>query len=139
MELLDSGYTQIGGEEALWKKIYVDSSGLLTKEQITNRLPKPIWKYRLSESNAILYMVQMVRNNHLYTLTCTALGRTKELASDCFNINKALFFEIMQSFASENDYVSPKGCRSKTLTTDRNLNNLLTYNHPLAAGDAAVL
>ena len=53
------------------------------------------------KKNAASYQVQVVRNNHLYTITCTALDSAKELALKRFDNYKDLFAEMVQSFSFE--------------------------------------
>ncbi|MGH7901121.1 MAG: hypothetical protein ACRENZ_05225, partial [Thermodesulfobacteriota bacterium] len=101
MTLLDSGRMQIGSEEALWKKMFIESSRIKSNKQLKEMLSAPAFMYRESEKYAISYQVQLVRNNHLYTITFSALDSTKELASKRFDDYKDLFDEMAQSFRFE--------------------------------------
>ena len=107
--LLGSGHVQIGSEQALWKKVYMETSGVLSNKLMKEMLSAPSFMFRESEKNAVLYSVQIVRNNHLYTIGCTALDSTKELSLKRFDNYKDLFSEMVQSFSFEKgQYHSPE-------------------------------
>lgn len=101
MTLLESGKMKVGSELALWKKMYMETAGIKANKQITDMLSAPSFMYRESEKHAVSYQVQVVRNNHLYTVTCAALDSTKELALKRFDDYKDLFTEMVQSFNFE--------------------------------------
>ena len=109
MTLLGSGQSQVDSEQALWKKMYMETSGIKSNKQMKEMLSAPSFMYRESEKHAVSYQVQVVRNNHLYTITCTTLDSTKELALKRFGNYKDLFTEMVQSFSFEKGwYHSPK-------------------------------
>ena len=95
MTLLGSGHVQIGSEQALWKNMYMETSGILSNKLMKEMLSAPSFMYRESEKNAVLYQVQVVRNNHLYTITCAVLDSTKDLALKRFDNYKDLFSEMV--------------------------------------------
>lgn len=101
MTLLESGKMKIGSEPALWKKMYVEASGIKSNKQIKEMLPLPSFMYRVIAKHAVSYQVQVVRNNHLYTITCTAIDSTKKLALKRFDNYKDIYTEMVQSFCFE--------------------------------------
>ena len=101
LTLLGSGDIKVGSEQAIWKKMYMETSGIKSNKQMKEMLSAPSFMYRESEKNAVSYQVQVVRNNHLYTISCVALDSTKELALKRFDNYKDLFSEMVASFGFE--------------------------------------
>lgn len=109
MKLLGSGQMQIGSEEALWKRMFMETAGIKSSKEAKEILSAPAFMYRESEKNLVSQQVQLVRNNHLYTITFSALDSTKELALKRFDDYKELFTEMAQSFSFEKgQYQSPE-------------------------------
>lgn len=103
MTLLGSGRIQIGSKQALWKKTHMETSGIMSNKQMKEMLSKPLFRYRKIERHAVLYQVQVVRNNHIYTISCTALDSTKKLALKRLDEYEDLYTEMVQSFNFEKE------------------------------------
>jgi len=101
MELLDSGYTTIGSEKALWKTWHMETRKIWSNPKIKDMLKKPSFMYRESANNGFVYQIQIVWMNNLYTITAGALGSSKDEAKKNFEKNENLLMLIVNSFEFE--------------------------------------
>jgi hypothetical protein len=104
MELIDSGYTEIANEKAIWRKIYFDSDTIdtiIANKTIKDMLSAPSFLYKKTDECGIGYQAQLVKNNHLYTITCSVLDSSKKDALHRFENNKDLLLQILHSFNFE--------------------------------------
>jgi len=62
MTLLGSGQMQIGSEEALWKRMFMETSGIKSSKEAKEILSAPAFMYRESEKNLVS---QQVVNDHV--------------------------------------------------------------------------
>ena len=101
MELIDSGYIEIANEKSIWRKIYFDVDTVIDDESIKDILDTPSFLYKKTEEYGVLYQAQLVKNNHLYAITCGVLDSSKNLALQRFDRNKDLFLQMLYSFNFE--------------------------------------
>jgi len=101
MELIDSGYTEIANEKSIWRKVYFDFDTLLDDKSIKDMLDAPLFLYKKTDECSIGYQAQLVKNNHLYTISCSVLDSSKKVALHRFESNKDLLLQMLHSFNFE--------------------------------------
>lgn len=101
MELIDSGYIEIANEKSIWRKVYLDVDTLMDDESIKDILDAPLFLYKKTDECVVGYQAQLVKNNHLYIINCSALDSSKKSALHRFESNKDLLLQMLHSFNFE--------------------------------------
>ena len=61
----------------------------------------PLFLYKKTDECSIGYQAQLVKNNHLYTISCSVLDSSKKVALHRFESNKDLLLQMLHSFNFE--------------------------------------